>query len=164
MKAREPSSVASGYNAPSLKRIGVTSPKVISVFMGGVTIRKAYDRICLEDFRQTCFGRVVGVWGRRGSIAFLIFYGSKFNVGWFGCHPGCNELRKYNRVLQLSKMSKNCINAFKKQNSDNTYVVQGGNFSLTNSRTEEPRALFITFYLINRGKKAFDLEHYSSTS
>ena len=26
---------------------------------------------------------------------------------------------------------------------------------------EEPRALFITFYLINRGKKAFDREHYS---
>ena len=129
------------------------SPLVWRV-MGGVTIRKAYDRICLEDFRQTCFGRVVGVWGRRGSIAFLIFYGSKFNVGWFGCHPGCNELRKYNRVLQLSKMSKNCINAFKKQNSDNTYVVQGGNFSLTNSRTEEPCALFITFYLINRGKKS----------
>ena len=80
-----------------------------------------------------------------------------------GCHPGSNELRKYNRVLQLSKISKNCINAFKKQNSGNTYVVQGGNFSLTNSTTEEPRALFITFYLINRGKKAFDLEHYSST-
>ena len=109
----EPSSVSCGYNVPSVKRIGVTSPKVISVFMGGLTIKKAYDRICLEDFRQTCFGRVVGVWGRRGSIAFLIFYGSKFNVGWFGCHPGCNELRKYNRVLQLSKMSKNCINALK---------------------------------------------------
>ena len=45
------------------------------MFMGGLTIKKAYDRICLEDFRQTCFGRVVGVWGRRGSIAFLIFYG-----------------------------------------------------------------------------------------
>ena len=50
-----------GYNVPSVKRIGVTSPKVISVFMGGLTIKKAYDRICLEDFRQTCFGRVVGV-------------------------------------------------------------------------------------------------------
>ena len=74
------SSVSCGYNAPSVKRIGVTSPKVISVFMGGLTIKKAYDRICLEDFRQTCFGRVVGVWGRRGSIGFLIFYGSKFNV------------------------------------------------------------------------------------
>ena len=61
-----------GYNAPSLKRIGVTSPKVISVAMGGLTIKKAYDRR---------FGRVVGVWGRRGSIGFLIFYGSKFNVG-----------------------------------------------------------------------------------
>ena len=70
-----------GYNAPSVKRIGVTSPMVISVFMGGLTIKKAYDRICLEDFRQTCFGRVVGVWGRRGSIAFLIFHGLKFNVG-----------------------------------------------------------------------------------
>ena len=113
------SSVSYGYNAPSVKRIAVKSPKVISVAIGGLTIKKAYDRICLEDFRQTCFGRVVGVWGRRGSIAFLIFYGSKFNVGWFGCHPGCNELRKYNRVLQLSNMSKNCINAFKKQNSDN---------------------------------------------
>ena len=60
------SSVSCGYNAPSVKRIGVTSPKVISVAMGGLTIKKAYDRICLEDFRQTCFGRVVGVWGRRG--------------------------------------------------------------------------------------------------
>ena len=77
---------------------------------------------CYTGYHQTCFGRVrvVGVWGRRGSIGFLIFYGSKFNVRWFGCHPRCNELRKYNRVLQLSKMSKNCINAFKKQNSDNT--------------------------------------------
>ena len=75
------SSVSCGYNAPSVKRIGVTSPKVISVTMGGLKIKKVYDRICLEDFRQTCFGRVVGVWGRRGSIGFLIFYGSKFNVG-----------------------------------------------------------------------------------
>ena len=81
MKAREPSSVSCGYNVPSVKRNGVTSPKVISVFMGGLTIRKVYDRICLEDFRQTCFGRVVGVWGRRESIAFLIFYDSKFKVG-----------------------------------------------------------------------------------
>ena len=78
---RGSSSVSCGYNAPSMKRISVTSPKVISVFMGGLTIKKAYDRICLEDFRQTCFGRVVGVWGRRESIAFLIFYGSKFKVG-----------------------------------------------------------------------------------
>ena len=70
-----------GYKAPSVKSISVTSPKVISVAMGGLTIRKVYDRIRLEDFRQTCFGRVVGVWGRRGSIGFLIFYGSKFNVG-----------------------------------------------------------------------------------
>ena len=77
MKAREPSSVSCGYNVPSVKRIGVTSPKVISVFMGGLTIKKAYDRICLEDFRQTCFRSVVGVLGRRGSIAFLIFYGSQ---------------------------------------------------------------------------------------
>ena len=75
------SSVLCGYNEPSVKRIGVTSPKVISVAMGGLTIKKAYDRICLEDFRQTCLGRVVGVWERRGSIGFLIFYGSKFNVG-----------------------------------------------------------------------------------
>ena len=70
------SSVSCGYNAPSVKRISmtshVTSPKVISVAMGGLTIKKAYDRR---------FGRVVGVWGRRGSIGFLIFYGSKFNVG-----------------------------------------------------------------------------------
>ena len=61
---REPSSVSCGYNALSVKRIGVTSSKVISVFMGGLTIKKA---------------------------------------------------------------------------------------------------LFITFHFINRGKKAFDLEHYSST-
>ena len=61
-----------GYNAPSVKRIGVTSPKVISVAMGGLTIKKAYDRICLEDFHQTCFGRVVGVWVRRGSIALFM--------------------------------------------------------------------------------------------
>ena len=114
------SSVLCDYNAPSVKRIGVTSPKVISVAMGGLTIKMAYDRICLEDLFQTCFGGVVGVWRRRGSIGFLIFYGSKFTVGWLGCHLGCHELRKYNRVLQLSKMSKNCINAFKKQNSDNT--------------------------------------------
>ena len=60
------SSVSCAYNAPStVKRIGVTSPKVISVAMGGLTIKKAYDRICLADFRQTCFGRVVGVWGRK---------------------------------------------------------------------------------------------------
>ena len=55
----------------------------------------------------------------------------------------------------------------KKQNSDNTYYREEKtrrHFSFTNSRTEEPRALFITFYLINKGKKAFDLEHYSSTS
>ena len=61
MKAREPSSVSCDYNAPSVKRIGVKSPKVISVFTGGLTIKKAYDRTCLEDFRQTCFGSVVGV-------------------------------------------------------------------------------------------------------
>ena len=42
-----------GYNAPSGKRIGVTSLKVISVAMGGLTIKKAYDRIRLEDFHQT---------------------------------------------------------------------------------------------------------------
>ena len=40
------SSVSCGYNAPSGKRIGVTSPKVISVAMGCLTIKKAYDRIC----------------------------------------------------------------------------------------------------------------------
>ena len=51
----------------------MTSPKVISVAVEGLTIKKAYDRIRLEDFRQTCFGRVVGVWGRRESIAFLCF-------------------------------------------------------------------------------------------
>ena len=61
VKAREPSSVSCGYNVPSVKRIGVRSPKVISVFMGGLTIKEAYDRICLEDFRQTCFRSVVGV-------------------------------------------------------------------------------------------------------
>ena len=44
----------------------LTSPKVISVAMGGLTVRKVYDRIRLEDFRQTCFVRVGGVWGRRG--------------------------------------------------------------------------------------------------
>ena len=87
------SSVSCGYNAPSVKKIGVTSPKVISVAMGGLTIKKAHDRICLEDFRKTWFGRVVGVWGRRGSIGFLIFYGSKFNVGWFGCHPSLPSRR-----------------------------------------------------------------------
>ena len=75
------SSVLCDYNAPSVKRIGVTSPKVISVAMGGLRVKKAYDRIRLEDFHQRCFGRVVGVWGRRGSIGFLIFYGLKFNVG-----------------------------------------------------------------------------------
>ena len=68
------SSVSCGYNAPSVKRISmtshVTSPKVISVAMGGLTIKKPYDRIRLEDFRQTCFGRVVRVWGMRGSLAF----------------------------------------------------------------------------------------------
>ena len=77
-----------GYNAPSVKRIGVTSPKVISVVMGGLTIKKAYDRIYLEDFRQTCFGRVVGVWGRRGSIGFLIFYGSNSMSNDLGFIPG----------------------------------------------------------------------------
>ena len=61
MKAREPSSVSCGYNVPSVKRNGVTSPKVINVFMGGLTIKKAYDRICLVDFRQTGFGSIVGV-------------------------------------------------------------------------------------------------------
>ena len=60
------SSVSCGYNVPSVKRIGVTSPKVISVAMGGLTIKKAYDRICLEDFRQTYFGRVVGGLGEEG--------------------------------------------------------------------------------------------------
>ena len=158
----EPSSVSCGYNAPSVKRIGVTSSKVISVFMGGLTIKKAYDRICLEDFRQTCFGRVVGVWGRRGSIAFLIFYGSKFNVGWFyRCHPGCNELRIITACSGFLKCPR--IVSMHKKTKQWQHVVQGGNFSLTNSRTEKPRALFFTFYLINRGKKAFDLEHYSST-
>ena len=63
------SSVSFGYNAPS-ERIGVTSPKVISVAMGGLTIKKAYDRIRLEDFRRTCFGHVVGVWGGGGPLAF----------------------------------------------------------------------------------------------
>ena len=47
------SSVSWGYNELSVKRIGVTSPKVISVAMGGLTIKKAHDRICLEDFRKT---------------------------------------------------------------------------------------------------------------
>ena len=50
-----------GYNAPSVKKIGVTSLKVISVAMGGLTTKKAYDRTCLEDFWQMCFGRVVRV-------------------------------------------------------------------------------------------------------
>ena len=49
---------------------GVTSPEVIKV--ATATIKKAYDRICLEDFHQTCSGNVVGVWGRRGSIAFFM--------------------------------------------------------------------------------------------
>ena len=31
-----------------------------------------------------------------------------------------------------------------------------------NSRREETRALFITFYVINGEKRAFDREHYSS--
>ena len=163
MKAREPSSVSCGYTVPSVKRIGVTSPKVISVFMGGLTIKKAYDRICLEDFRQACFGRVVGVWGRRGSIAFLIFYGSKFNVGWFGCHPGCNELRKYNRVLQLSKMSKNCINAFKKTKQWQHVRSTGREFLIDEFKDRGTSRSIYYFYLISRGKKAFDIEHYSST-
>ena len=38
----------------------------------GLTIKKAYDRICLEDFHQACSGRVFGVWGRRGSIAVFM--------------------------------------------------------------------------------------------
>ena len=64
------SSVSFGYKAPSVKSIGVTSPKVISVAMEGLTIKKAYDRIRLEDFRRTCFGHVVGVWGGEGPLAF----------------------------------------------------------------------------------------------
>ena len=53
------SSVSCGYNAPSVKRIGVTSPKVISMAMGGLTIKKAYDRIRLEDFHQTSLRSMV---------------------------------------------------------------------------------------------------------
>ena len=44
----------------------------------------------------------------------------------------------------------------KKQKSDNTYSreeITRKLFSLTNARREEPRALLITFYLINREKK-----------
>ena len=39
---------------------------------GDLTIKKAYDTICLGRLHQTCFGRVVGVWGRRESIAFFM--------------------------------------------------------------------------------------------
>ena len=51
---------------------GFTSPEVIRVATGGLTIKKVYDGICLEDFHQTCFGRVVLVWVRRGSIALFM--------------------------------------------------------------------------------------------
>ena len=49
-----------------------TSPEVIRVATGDLTIKKAYDTICLGRLHQTCFGRVVGVWGRRESIAFFM--------------------------------------------------------------------------------------------
>ena len=42
--------------------------------MGGLTIKKAYDRVCLEDFQQTCSGRVVGGLGEEG--VHCLFYGS----------------------------------------------------------------------------------------
>ena len=86
------SSVSCGYNAPSVKRISmtshVTSPKVISVAMGGLTIKKPYDRIRLEDFRQTCFGRVVRVWGMRGSLAFWYFIVQNSTSDDLGVIPG----------------------------------------------------------------------------
>ena len=60
---------------------GFTSPEVIRVATGGLTIKKFYDGICLEDFHQTCFGRVVLVWVRRGSIAlFMVRH-------YTGCSP-----------------------------------------------------------------------------
>ena len=49
-----------------------TSPEVIRVATGDLTIKKAYNTICLGRLHQTCFGRVVGVWGRRESIAFFM--------------------------------------------------------------------------------------------
>ena len=124
---------------------------------------EAYDRICLEDFRQTCLGRVVGVWGRRGFIDSLIFYGSKFNFRWFGCHPGCNELRKYNPVLQLSKMSRNSINPFKDQNCDMMTTRIEGDISHWWIQGERSLALYLLLFTSSiEKKKAFDREHYSS--
>ena len=35
---------------------GVTSPEVIRVATGGLTIKKAYDTICLEDFTKRVLG------------------------------------------------------------------------------------------------------------
>ena len=114
---------------------------------------EAYDRICLEDFRQTCLGRVVGVWGRRGFIDSLIFYGSKFNFRWFGCHPGCNELRKYNSVLQLSKMSRNCINSFKDRNCDMMTTRIGGDISHWWIQGERSLALYLLLFTSSIEKK-----------
>ena len=187
---------------------GVTSPEVIRVATGGLKIKKGlWQELSWRLSPNVFAGRVVGIWGRRGSIAIfmvwhytacsppfllksveflsqparlqtttlrynrrlgrrdekrrsLIFFSSralvrprawvsrasnfgpfamtgvvvigswqrkirdctqtssKFSVEWSGGHSGCNELRKYNRVLQLSKIVSMRL---KKQKSDNTY-------------------------------------------
>ena len=53
------------------------------------------------------------------------------------------------------------INTFTKQNNRRREEITTRHLTLMNSRRGEPRALFITFYLIKR-KKAVDQEHHSS--
>ena len=51
----------------------VTSPEVIKVATGGLTIKKAYDRICLEDFTKRVLGAWLGFGGGGGPLPFFWF-------------------------------------------------------------------------------------------